>query len=149
MKISKPTFVMATICLNFSYGPSKAESPIHNQFQLYRYSFLEFKSGHTPSHRVKKHSRGKTITVINYTVEQLFALAFGAGTSINQEQTIIDVIDRKKLQEMRCYKLFVPQQQIDNFYGIMQQNLNMEFPEYKIKIEPIGNEKYMIITDQR
>jgi len=47
-----------------------------------------------------------------------------------------------------CYKLFVPRQQTANFYCIMQQNLNAEFPDYKVTIEPVDNERFMIITDR-
>ena len=65
----------------------------------------------------------------------------------NQEKTIIDVINTYKLQEIMCYKLFVPQQQIANFYSIMQHNLNMAFPDYKMTVEIIGNERFMIITN--
>ena len=85
--------------------------------------------------------------IINHTIEQLFAIAYGDGASISKEQIIIDVIEPKKLQEMRCYKLFVPQHQIDSFYIIMQQNLTMEFPDYIITVESIGNKNYIIIKD--
>jgi len=150
MKTSKLTFLMATICLNFSYGQMKEKSPEQSQLQLYQYGFCGFKSGYEPGFKIKKDvaNRGKTIIVRNYTVEQLFAIAYGAGTPITQEQVIIDVIEPKKLQEIRCYKLFVPEQQIANFYTIMQQNLKMEFPDYKITIECTDNEKIMIITDE-
>ncbi|ATP57596.1 hypothetical protein CPT03_14495 [Pedobacter ginsengisoli] len=62
-------------------------------------------------------------------------------------QVIIDVAEPKKLQEMRCYKLFVPQQQIDAFYTIMQQNLHMEFPYCALAVEQRGNKNYLIIKD--
>jgi len=135
MKTTKLTFVMATICLNFSYGQMKEKLPAENQFQLYQYGFSGFKSGYKPGFSIKKEvaNRGKTITVRNYTVEQLFAIAYGAGAPINKDQIIIDTIEPKKLQEIRCYKLFVPQHQIDSFYTIMQQNLHMEFPDYTIQ----------------
>nr|WP_294875087.1 hypothetical protein [uncultured Pedobacter sp.] len=150
MKKSKLTFLMATICLNFSYGQIKEKSTEQNQLQLYQYGFSGFKSGYKPGFKIKKDvaNRGKTIIVRNYTVEQLFAIAFGAGTPIAQEQVIIDVAEPKKLKGIRCYKLFVPQDQIANFYIIMQQNLKLEFPDYKITIEYTDNEKIMIITDE-
>jgi len=140
---------MATICLNFSYDQMKERSPTKNQLQLYRYGFLGFNSDYKPGFRIKKEiaNRGKTITVRNYTVQQLFAIAYGAGTPINHEQVIIDVMNPEKLQQIRCYKLFVPQQQIDNFYTIIQQNLHMEFGDYKITIDYRGKENYMIIKD--
>lgn len=141
---------MATICLNFSYGQMKEKSSEQNQLQLYKYGFSGFKSGYKPGFKIKKDiaNRGKTIIVRNYTVEQLFAIAYGAGTPIAQEQVIIDVAEPKKLKGIRCYKLFVPQDQIANFYIIMQQNLKLEFPDYKITIEYTDNEKIMIITDE-
>jgi len=149
MKTTKLTFVMATICLNFSYGQIKEKSSAQNQLQLYQYGFCGYKSGYKPGFKIKKEvaNRGKTITVRNYTVEQLFAIAYGAGTPINKEQIITEVMEPKKLQEIRCYKLFVPQHQIDSFYTIMQQNLNMEFPDYIITMEKRGNENCMIIKD--
>nr|WP_068890594.1 hypothetical protein [Pedobacter panaciterrae] len=147
MELTKPTFTMATICLNISYCQLKEELSEQSQFQLYQYGFSGFKSGYTPGLRIKKNSRGNTLTVLNYTIEQLFAIAYGAGTPISYNQTIIDVRERVKLQEIRCYKLFVPQQQTTNFYTIMQQNLKLEFPDYQVTIELIDNEKYMIITD--
>ena len=149
MKTTRLTFVMATICLNFSYGQMKEKSPAENQFQLYQYGFSGFQSGYKPGFRIKKEiaSRGKTITVRNYTVEQLFAIAYGAGTPISKEQIIIEVTEPKKLQQIRCYRLFVPQQQIENLYTIMQQNLHMEFPDYIVTMEQRGDENYMIIKD--
>jgi hypothetical protein len=149
MKTTKLTFVMATICLNFSYDLIKEKSAVQNQLQLYQYGFCGFKSGYKPGFRIKKGvvNRGKTITVRNYTVEQLFAIAYGASAPINKEQIINEVMEPKKLQEIRCYKLFVPQQQIGSFYTIMQQNLNMEFPDYLITVEKRGRENCMIIKD--
>ena len=139
---------MATICLNFSYSHLKEELPMHNELQLFQYGFLGFKQGHEPNLKIRKNHRGQTIIAVNFTVEQLFALAYGAGTPISEEQTIIYVAEPIKLHEIKCYKLFVPQQQTANLYMIMQQNLNMEFPDYKITTESIDNKKYMIITDQ-
>jgi len=145
--MTERTFAMATICLNFSYIHLKEKSIQQSELQLYQYGFLGFKPSHQQGFKIKKDNRGQTITAINHTVEQLFAIAYGAGTLINQNETIIDVINTYTLQEIMCYKLFVPKQQTANFYTIMQQNLNMEFPDYKITIEPVGNEKFMIITD--
>ena len=149
MKTTKLTFVMATICLNFSYGQMIEKSPSQNQLQLFQYGFSGFKSGYKPGFRIKKEvaNRGKTITVCNYTIEQLFAIAYGAGTPIIKEQIVIDVADPKKLQQVRCYKLFVPQQQTDNFYTIMQQNLHMEFPGYAVAVEQRDNRNYITIGD--
>ncbi|WP_449436234.1 hypothetical protein [Pedobacter steynii] len=149
MKTTKLKFVMATICLNFSYAHLKEKSSAQNQLQLYQYGFTGFKVGQKPGFRIKNEmaNRGKTIIVRNYTVQQLFAFAYGAGTPIGSMQVIIDVAEPKKLQEIRCYKLFVPQQQIDNFYIIMQQNLHMEFPDYAIAVERRGNKNYLIIKD--
>jgi len=150
MKTTKLTFVMATICLNFSYGQMIEKSPSQNQLQLFQYGFSGFKSGYKPGFRIKKEvaNRGKTITVYNYTIEQLFAIAYGAGTPISKEQIVIDVAEPKKLQQIRCYKLFVPQRQIASFYTIMQQNLHMEFPDYIVTTKQRGNQIFMIITDE-
>ena len=145
--MTNPTFIMATMCLNFSYTKLKEKSTQQNDLQLYQYGFSGFKSGYTPSLMIKRNDRGQTLTILNYAVEQLFALAYGAGTPINPTQTIIDVTEHIKLQEIRCYTLFVPQQQIANFYIIMQQNLNIEFPDYIITVQKRGNENYMIIKD--
>ena len=141
---------MATICLNFSYGQMIEKSPSQNQLQLFQYGFSGFKSGYKPGFRIKKEvaNRGKTITVYNYTIEQLFAIAYGAGTPISKEQIVIDVAEPKKLQQIRCYKLFVPQRQIASFYTIMQQNLHMEFPDYIVTTKQRGNQIFMIITDE-
>lgn len=149
MKTTKLTFVMATLCLNFSYGQIKEKSVTQSQLQLYQYGFSGFKSGYKPGFRIKNEvcNRGRTIIVRNYSVEQLFAIAYGAGTPINKEKIIANVFEPKKLQEIRCYKLFVPQQQMDNFYFIMQQNLKLEFPDYTIIVEEKGNERFMVIND--
>nr|WP_294869894.1 hypothetical protein [uncultured Pedobacter sp.] len=144
--MTNPTFIMATMCLNFSYTKLKEKSH-QNELQLYQYGFSGFKSGNAPDLKIKKNCRGHTMIIINHTIEQLFAIAYGDGASISKEQIIIDVIEPKKLQEMRCYKLFVPQHQIDSFYIIMQQNLTMEFPDYIITVESIGNKNYIIIKD--
>lgn len=142
-KTTNPALVMATICLNFSYTHLEEKSKL----QLYQYGFSEFKSGYVRDLKIEKDSRGQTIVVCNYTIVQLFAIAYGAGAPINKDQIIIDTIEPKKLQEIRCYRLFVPQQQIDSFYTIMQQNLHMEFPDYKITIRRVESEKFMIIVD--
>ena len=150
MKKTRLTFLMATICLNFSYGQMNEKSKQQSQLQLFQYGFSGFKSGYKPGFKVKNEvgNRGKTIIVRNYTVEQLFAIAYGAGSPISHERVIIDVIEPKKLQEIRCYKLFVPQNQATNFYTIMQQNLGMEFPDYKITIEQTDDKTFLIITDE-
>jgi hypothetical protein len=145
--MTKSTFRMATICLNFSYSQIKEKSAQQSELQLYQYGFSGFKSGYTPDLKIKKNSRGQAIIDINHTIDQLFAIAYGAGATINKEQIITEVMEPKKLQEIRCYKLFVPHHQIDSFYTIMQQNLNMEFPDYLITVVSTGNENYMIIKD--
>nr|WP_294875607.1 hypothetical protein [uncultured Pedobacter sp.] len=147
--MTKPTFVMATICLNLSYGQIKEKSTVQNQLQLYKYGFSGYQSGNKPGFKIKKEvaNGGKTIIVRNYTVEQLFAIAYGAGAPMSKEQIIVEVMEPKKLLEIRCYKLFVPQHQMDGFYTIMQQNLNMEFSDYIITVEKRGNVNCMIIKD--
>ncbi|ATP57595.1 hypothetical protein CPT03_14490 [Pedobacter ginsengisoli] len=84
MKTTKLKFVMATICLNFSYAQLKEKSSAQNQLQLYQYGFTGFKTSCKPGFRIKKEiaNRGKTIVVRNYTVQQLFSIAYGAGTQL-------------------------------------------------------------------
>jgi hypothetical protein len=121
---------MATICLNFSYTHLKEKSTKQHELQLYQYGFSGYKPGYASDLKIKKDNSGQTFIAINYTVEQLFAIAYGAGNPINEKKITIDVMNPDKLQEIRCYKLFVPQQQIANFYTIMQQSLKLEFPDY-------------------
>ena len=53
-KPTRLTFVMATICLNFSYSQMIEKSPAQNQLQLFQYGFSGFKSGYKPGFRIKK-----------------------------------------------------------------------------------------------
>jgi len=128
-KSIQPTFIMATMCLNFSYTHLKEKSAQQSELQLYQYGFSGFQSGYAPGLKIKKNNNGQTIIIINHTVEQLFTIAYGAGNLINKKKSIINTMNPSRLQEIRCYKLFVPQQ-IANPYTIMQENLKLEFPEY-------------------
>jgi len=100
--------------------------------------------------------KGKTIVVRNYTITQLFALALklriakdasDKQTSGN-DQIIVEVRQPEKLKSLHCYKLVVPFYLTDNFYVIMHQSLNEEFPQYVVKMERRGGEDVMVIRDK-
>jgi len=146
--------VMAALCLNFCYGQDKqkANSCVN---QPYKFDFSGFKSGYQPGYRISNDEflKGKTITVRNYTITQLFALAMGAGqaakAAIPAENIVIDVREPNKLNQIKCYQLIVPFYLTDNFYIIMRQNLQEEFPEYVVKMGNRGSQSYMTIKDKQ
>jgi hypothetical protein len=149
-KKTKITFVMATLCLNFCYGQPKSKSPIDTTATIFKYGFTGFKSGYPSGYRMNRDAFGnyKTITVRNYTITQLFAVALGAGRQIREEAIMKEVREPKKLDAIYCYKLMVPAWQADNFYIIMQQNLNLEFRDYQASMEERNGKYYMVIRDK-
>jgi len=150
MKKTILTFAMAALCLNFclAQDKQKASSSVN---QPYKFDFSGFKSGYKSGYRITddEFMKGKSITVRNYTITQLFALALGAGKhGIPADHIIIDVREPGKLNQLKCYQLVVPFYLTDNFYIIMQQSLHEEFPEYIVKMERRGTEYFMLIIDK-
>ena len=184
MKKTSQIIVLAALCLNICYGQDKQScseqtkvlqkhkrikagvQPINSSVnQPYKYAFSGFKSGYKSGYRISddEFMKGKSITVRNYTVTQLFALAMGTGQmkktvmtdksyepmpAIQAEKIIIDVRQPEKLNQIRCYQLVVPFYLTDNFYVIMRQSLNEEFPEYMVKMERREGGDYMVIKDK-
>lgn len=157
------TIIVAALCLNFCYGQEKKNCPKPiktSQNQPYKYDFCGFKSGYKPGYIVTDDvfMKGKSITVRNYTIAQLFALALRLHNNnsnndtsekqTSQDQIVIDVRQPEKLNTCYCYKLVVPFYLTDNFYIIMQQSLNEEFPQYTVKMERRGKEDVMVIKDK-
>ncbi len=176
MKKTTQIIVMAALCLNFCYGQSKitnlnkgncatgqaaskSNGNASPQANLpYKYDFSGFKSGYKSGYRISNDDfmKGKSITVRNYTITQLFALALrlhpANDTSTEQargkDQIVIDVRQPDKLNALHCYQLVVPFYLTDNFYVIMQQSLIEEFPEYVVKMERKGDANCMVIKDR-
>jgi hypothetical protein len=150
MKQTILTLVMAALCLNLSYSQTKQKCPDQNKPQTFQYGITGFKSGYKPGFRISEHKfdKGRTIMVRNHSITRLFAIALGAGTTICDEQIILDVKEPKKLSQIHCYKLVVPSWQTDNFYTIMQQNLNAEFPGYLVAMECRNDKYFMVIKDR-
>ena len=171
-----PLILMALLCLNFCYAQDKKNCPKPAKTsqgitakpdikpnnasvnQPYKYDFSGFKSGYQPGYIVTDDAfmKGKTIVVRNYTITQLFALALrlriakdasDKQTSGN-DQIIVEVRQPEKLKSLHCYKLVVPFYLTDNFYVIMHQSLNEEFPQYVVKMERRGGEDVMVIRDK-
>jgi hypothetical protein len=156
------TIIVAALCLNFCYGQEKKNCPKPtktSQNQPYKYDFCGFKAGYKPGYRITddEFMKGKSITVRNYSITQLFALALrlqnpnkdtSKEQAINKDQIIIDVRQPDKLNTLYCYKLVVPFYLTDNFYIIMQSSLNEEFPQYIVKMERRGNTDVMVIKDK-
>jgi len=149
MKQTIKLVVMATLCLNFCYGQGTNKS--------YIYALTAYKSGYKTGYRITDDHflRGRAITVRNYTLPQLFALALKLESikdnSVkvkDQQQIIIDVHQPEKLNKKYCFKLVVPYDHQDDFYPLMQRTLNKEFPEYLVKIEKRDKNYFMVIRDQ-
>jgi hypothetical protein len=162
MKKTSQIIVMAALCLNFAYGQdtqkcvnTKKNNTINYQGSLpYKYDFSGFKSGYPCGYRISNDDfmKGKSITVRNYTITQLFALAMGAGDkscpAIPADHIFLEVREPKQLEEIKCFQLVVPFYLADNFYTIMQQCLNAEFPEYAVSLQSRGRESVMVIKDK-
>ncbi|MHA4894630.1 hypothetical protein ACXZ1K_07765 [Pedobacter sp. PWIIR3] len=150
MKKTRLTFVLATLCLNFAYGQEKQKCKIDNTFSVFKFGFCGYKTGYKPGIKISPDTfgKGKTITVRNLPITQLYAIALNCGKQLCDDNIILDVREPKKLQELRCYQLIVPYNQLDNFYVIMHQNLNLEFPEYAAKMELRNNLNYLVITEK-
>lgn len=157
MKKTMQLVVMAALCLNFCYGQHKNNCPKPGTSRTYVYAFSGFKSGYKTGYRISEEQfmKGRVLTVRNYTITQLFALALRLerphDTSINaneQERIIIDVRQPEKLNRKYCYKLVVSYNHQDDFYVLMQRSLNDEWPEYEVKMEKRGKEYFMTIRDK-
>ncbi|WP_316792049.1 hypothetical protein [Pedobacter frigoris] len=157
MKLTMKLVVMAALCFNFCYGQTKKACPKSGTTRTHIYAFTGYKSGYKRSCRVSadEFMRGKMITVRNYTIPQLYAIAlrlappndasFKAG---EQEKVIIDVRQPEKLKRLYCYKLVVPYNHQDDFYILMHRSLDGEWPEYEVKMEKKGKEYFMVIRDK-
>lgn len=152
MKKTTSFIAMAVLCLNFCFGQVKSNNSSINK--PYKYGFSSYKSGYKPGYRIStdEFMRCKSITVRNYTITHLFALALGAGDKTNplipEEKILLGVRQPSKLKQLKCFQLIVPFHLIDNFYVIMQQSLNEEFPEYIVKMQKFEKECYMVIEDK-
>lgn len=150
MKQKTLTIVMAALCLNFAYSQDKNKCATAQQSQVFKYGFCNYKSGYKPDFKISNDlfAKGKSIMVRNLPVWQLYAIALNCGKELCEEQIIVEVREPKKLKEIRCYQLIVPYYQVDNFFVIMHQNLNLEYPEYLAKMEIRDGINYLIITDK-
>ena len=150
MKKTTLPIVLATLCLNFAYSQDKNRCASTQQFQVFRYGFCNYKSGYKPGVKISNDlfAKGKSIMVRNLAIAQLYAIALNCGKELCEEQIIVEVREPKKLKEIRCYQLIVPYYQVDNFFVIMHQNLNLEYPEYLAKMEMRNGINYLIITDK-
>jgi hypothetical protein len=164
MKKTTQIIVMATLCLNFCYGQVKQKCNPSSTLP-YKYDISGVKSDYKPGFRITddEFMKGKSIIVRNYSITQLFALAWRldniGNTSGNfkdtaEEQTkhtdriLIDVREPERLKALHCFQLVVPFYLTDNFYVIMQQCLDAEFPEYRAKMERKGGEYFLVIRDK-
>lgn len=150
MKKTTLTIVMALLCLNFAYSQLKNNNRNPNALKNYKYGFCGYKSGYKPGVKITKDvfNKAKMMTVRNLPIAQLFAVALNRGEQLPEAQLVLDVRDPKKLWELRCYQLIVPANQVDNFYVIMHQNLNYEFPEYLATMEMRDNILHLVLTDK-
>ncbi len=171
MKKTIQMVVMAALCLNFCYGQELKDCPtekkkgaktikeVHTSAntQVFKYAFTGYQSGYKPGYRVSPDVfiKGKSISVRNYTLKQLYALALRwEGTHDTSEQEgaekriVLDVRQPEKLDKVYCYKLVVAYQQQDDFWVLMQRSLNEEFPEYTAVMERSGKEYFMVIRDK-
>ncbi|WP_316788847.1 hypothetical protein [Pedobacter frigoris] len=157
MKKTIQSVVMAALCLNFCYGQNKKTCPKPETTRTYVYAFSGFKSGYKTGYRISEDQfmKGRVLTVRNYTITQLFALALRlerphdtSEKANDQERIVIDVRQPEKLKRIYCYKLVVPYNHQDDFYVLMQRSLNDEFPEYIVKMEKRDKEYFMVIRDK-
>ncbi|WP_285056642.1 hypothetical protein [Pedobacter ginsengisoli] len=172
-----PLILMALLCLNFCYAQDKKNCPKPTKpsqvitakpgikpnnssvNQPYKYDFSGFKSGYQPGYIVTDDAfmKGKTIVVRNYSIIQLFTLALrlqkgnidtSKEQAIGKDQIVIEVRQPEKLNTLYCYKLVVPFYLTDNFYIIMHQSINEEFPQYTAKMERRDGADVMVIKDK-
>lgn len=171
MKKTIQMVVMAALCLNFCYGQDKKDCPqsekttlkgikeAHSSAntQVFKYAFTGYQSGYKTGYRISPDvfMKGKSITVRNYTLKQLYALALrleGVDDSSEregaEERIALDLRQPEKLDKVYCYKLVVPYQQQDDFWVLMQRSLNEEFPEYTAVLERRGKEYFLVIRDK-
>lgn len=157
MKRTMQLVVMAALCLNFCYGQNKKNCPKPGTTRAYIYAFTGYKSGYKTGYRISEDQfmKGRVLTVRNYTITQLFALALrlepphdtSEKASVD-ERIIIDVRQPQKLKRLYCYKLVVPYNHQDDFYVLMQKSMNDEWPEYSVKMEKRGKDYFMVIRDK-
>ncbi|MEJ2884385.1 hypothetical protein [Pedobacter sp. GR22-6] len=171
MKKTMKMVVMAALCLNFCYGQAQKDCPTEKKkgaksikeahtsanTQVFKYAFTGYKSGYKTGYRISNDEflKGKSITVRNYKLKDLYALALrlepphdSSEREAVQDRIILDLRQPEKLEKLYCYKLAVPYQQQDNFWVIMQRSLSEEFPEYTAVMERRGKEYFMVIRDK-
>jgi len=115
-----------------------------------RYGFASFKPGYPSISKLTPSTfgYGKRLIAYNFTLSELFAIAYGAGNTVPDTRLILNVRNPEKLKSKYCYELNTPPELVDDMFVIMLQHLEYNFPEYTASISYINGAEYVVVTDK-
>lgn len=114
------------------------------------YGFAPFKLGYPSISKLTPSTfgKGKRLIAYNFTLSELFAIAYGAGNTVPDTRLILNVRNPEKLKAKYCYELNTPSELADDLFVIMLQHLEYNFPEYTAHISYINGTDHVIVTDK-
>jgi hypothetical protein len=115
-----------------------------------RYGFSAFKLGYPSVSKLTPATFGnwKRLIAYNFTLTELYAIAYGAGSTIPDTRVVLNVKNPKKFKSKYCYELNTPPELVDNMFAIMLKHLEDRFPEYSAHISYYNGADHVIVTDK-
>jgi hypothetical protein len=114
------------------------------------YGFASFKTGYPSISKLTPSTfgKGKRLIAYNFTLSELFAIAYGAGSTVPDTRVILNVRNPEKLKAKYCYELNTPPELVDDMFVIMLQHLEYNFPEYTAHVSYINGADHVVVTDK-
>lgn len=105
-----------------------------------RYGFAPYKAGYPSVSKLTPSTFGnwKRLIAYNFTLAELYAIAYGAGNTISDAKSRVDVRNPEKLKAKYCYELNTPPELADGMFVIMLQHLEDRFPEYTASVSSLN-----------
>lgn len=159
IKMKHLTSVLATgaLCVLLQLTPStiataqkKAALCTTDPITKCRYGFSAFKLGYPSVSKLTPATFGnwKRLIAYNFTLTELYAIAYGAGTTVPDTRVILNVKNPEKFKSKYCYELNTPPELVDNMFVIMLKHLEDRFPEYTAHISYYNGADHVIVTDK-
>jgi hypothetical protein len=114
------------------------------------YGFAPFKLGYPSISKLTPSTfgKGKRLIAYNFTLSELFAIAYGAGNTVPDTRVVLNVRNPEKLKAKYCYELNTPPELADDLFVIMLQHLEYNFPEYTAHVSYINGADHVVVTDK-
>jgi len=115
-----------------------------------KYGFAPFKIGYSSVSKITPSLFGdwKRLIAYNFTLAELYAIAYGAGSTIPDDKLMLQVRNPEKLKAKYCYELNTPPELADNMFVLMLQHLEYQFPDYTAFISYQEGKNYIVVTDK-